>query len=122
MAAEAGVRYGMHRKSQSWICALAKLYGRSRCCLGRPISMRRLIQQRPGHAFFAVVGETDLQSGRRFPADSVFLPKPGEDVGVPHEPLMIKVRNGSQCLAYPQGEAMAFFDCRPFLRDRKSVV
>ena len=29
---------------------------------------------------------------------------------------MIKVRNGSECLADPKGEAMAFFDCRPFLR------
>ena len=74
------------------------------------------VQQRPDHALLAVVGETDLQPGRRFLADSVFLPKPREDVGVPHEPLMIKVRNGGERLPDPQGEAMVFLDCRQFLR------
>jgi hypothetical protein len=91
----------------------------AKCGRGRQLSRCEgagPFQQRPDHALLAIVGETDLQPGRGFLADSVFLLKPREDGGIPHEPLMIDSGRGGEHFPHPQGEAVVRLDLRQFLR------
>jgi hypothetical protein len=64
----------------------------------------------------AVIRETDLQTGDRLLANAVLRFEPGEDFGVPDQPLVIDLRQCGQRLAHAQREPVSFFGLGDLLR------